>query len=342
MHEPVPQNGTTANVTVVILTRDEELHIARAMASVSGFADRIVVVDSGSTDATVSIARAQGAVVLRREWRGYADQFNWALAMLPPDTQWVLRLDADEIVDAALAAEITRDLASTDPDVAGIVIGRRMTFQRQPIRFGGVAPSRSVRLFRYGQAHIEARWMDEHVICDGRLAVFKGSIVDDNLKPLTWWIEKHNRYASREAADLLRLEHADAEDTGADASCPRGPAGRRRWLKHNIYARLPGGWRALGYIAYRLIIRLGVLDGGRGIAFHVLQGFWYRYLVDVKIAEVKRHMRVHDVDLDTAIGSVFALRGSTPTDTIAQDGSRRNPAANGAASLPVRERSHAA
>lgn len=93
-------------LTTLILTRDEERHIARAMGSVAGLGGRVVVVDSGSTDRTVEIARALGAGVLTHPWRNHATQFNWGLGQLPEDTGWVLRLDADEVVTPELAAQI--------------------------------------------------------------------------------------------------------------------------------------------------------------------------------------------------------------------------------------------
>ena len=85
-------------------------------------------------------------------------------------------------------------------------------------------------------------------------------------------------------------------------------AGMKRWLKEKVYARLPGGLRALAYFLYRYVVRLGFLDGQAGAAFHVLQGFWYRYLVDAKLAEVKRYMREHDADVTTAIERVLGIR----------------------------------
>ena len=117
-----------------------------------------------------------------------------------------------------------------------------------------------------------------------------------------------NSYASREAVDLLNLEyHFMPHDTVARL---RGghQAGVKRWLKEEIYARLPGGFRAFAYFFYRYVIRLGFLDGQAGTAFHFLQGFWYRYLVDAKVAEVKRAMREMNLDVAAAIERVLEIR----------------------------------
>ena len=294
-------------LTAIILTRNEERHIARALASVAGLADRCLIVDSGSTDRTVEIARERGAEVVTHLWVNYATQFNWGLDELPADTGWVLRLDADEVVTADLAAEIKAKLASLSPSIDGVYISRRMTFLGRRIRWGGVFPVRVLRLFRHGRGRCENRWMDEHVLVEGETAEFQGEIVDDNLNSLTWWTEKHNAYASREVVDLLNLEYRFmAYETVADLKGGQ-QAGVKRWLKEKVYARLPGGFRALAYFLYRYILRLGFLDGREGLIFHVLQGFWYRFLVDAKLHEVRSYMRQSNADPVTAIKEVLGI-----------------------------------
>ncbi|KFE33431.1 glycosyltransferase family 2 protein [Thioclava atlantica] len=294
-------------LTVVILTRDEERHIARAIGSVTGIAERIFVADSGSTDRTVTIAEALGAEVRFNPWRNYATQFNWALDQLPQDTEWVLRLDADEIVTPELAREIGAQLAGLGADIDGAWVSRRMTFLGRPIRWGGVFPVRVLRLFRHGRGRCEDRWMDEHVLVSGPTADFSGEIVDDNLNSLTWWTAKHNAYASREVVDLLNLRYRFmTHETVADLRGGK-QAEVKRWIKEHLYARLPGGSRAFIYFVYRYFIRLGFLDGREGTAFHVMQGFWYRFLVDAKLFEVERHMQRHGSDAPAAIKAVLGI-----------------------------------
>lgn len=293
-------------LTVLILTRDEERHIARAIASVGEFASDILVVDSGSTDRTVEIARSLGAEVKVNHWRNYATQFNWGLDQLPPGTGWVMRLDADEVVSPGLAAEIRAALPGLGPEIKGINIGRRMAFMGRPIRHGGVFPIRVLRIFWHGAGRCENRWMDEHIKVSGKTADLKGEILDDNLNSLTWWTAKHNSYASREVVDLLNLEHGfTVHDSVAGFS--GGQAGVKRWLKEKVYARLPGGLRALVYFFYRYVLRFGFLDGREGLAFHVLQGFWYRFLVDAKLAEIRAYMVRHQVDAPSAIRAVLDI-----------------------------------
>jgi glycosyltransferase involved in cell wall biosynthesis len=295
-------------LTAIILTHNEELHLARCLDSLEGIATALLVVDCFSTDRTVDIARAHGAIVVQHPWVNYATQFNWALDHLPDDSEWILRIDADEVVTQTLAAEIRRRLGTLGAEIAGVYCGRRMTFQGKAIRYGGLFPIRVLRLFRHRQGRCELRWMDEHIKVNGVTTDFRGDLIDDNLNTLSWWIEKHNKYASREAVDLLNLQYGFMpRDTVSSLLSGRQPA-VKRWLKEEVYARLPGGSRALLYFLYRYVLRLGFLDGTAGTAFHVLQGFWYRYLVDAKVSEVKRYMRRNDVSVQTAVLNVLGIR----------------------------------
>ena len=299
------------DLTVIILTRDEEIHLPRALASLAPLSARVIIVDSGSTDATTRIARAAGAEVWQNPWTNHAQQFNWALDQLGSQTRWVFRLDADEVVTPALVAQINAGL----PDVAGIFVGRSMWFQGAPVRHGGLFPAQMLRLFRHGQGRVEPRWMDEHIVVDGATAHLSGQIIDDNRKPLDWWMAKHNAYASREVVDILNHRHGFmAGPTGR----PDGKAGTKRWIKDHIYARLPFGLRAGVYFLYRYILRLGFLDGRQGRAFHWLQGFWYRYLVDAKLAEVERFIAREHASPVAAIRAVLGI-DLTPSGVARKD-----------------------
>lgn len=294
-------------VAAVILTFNEEQHLDRCIDSIEGVVDDVYVVDSFSTDGTSSVCARRGVFFLQNPWFNYATQFNWALSMLPGNVDWVLRIDADEYISPELAVEINAKLPHLGPEVKGAVVGRRMTFLGNPVNFGGVFPVRVLRLFRLGEGQCENRWMDEHIKVDGCVVEFDGEMVDDNKKGLTWWVDKHNSYASREAVDLLNLDFGFMPHDTVASVRRGGQAGLKRWLKEYGYARLPLGWRAFAYFFYRYIIRLGFLDGD-GASFHVLQGLWYRYLVDAKVAEVKRHMRTRRVDVKTAIHEVLKIK----------------------------------
>lgn len=293
------------SVTVVILTLNEARHIERALLSVAAIADVTLVVDSGSTDRTVEIARAMGAEVLTNPFVNQARQFNWALDQLPVDTDWVLRLDADEVVSGELAGEITARLPALPEDVAGLTVPRRIAFLGRPIQHGGVFPTHVLRLFRFGRGRSEDRWMDEHITVEGRVEALEGELLDDNLNPLGWWIDKHNRYASREALEVLLAERRSCGATPAAVISRQ--ATTKRWIKRNIYGRMPVGLRAAAYFFYRYLLRGGFRDGYPGLAFHVLQGFWYRFLIDAKLFEARRNLARHDGDLTATSRDVLGI-----------------------------------
>lgn len=289
-------------LAVVILTYNEAIHIRRCIESVKSVADEIVVVDSGSTDGTQEIAKSLGAKVYKHPWVNYAIQFNWALDHVPIEAKWIMRLDADEYPDKTLVEEIRSKLLGADEKTCGYAVRRPTTFLGKRIRFGGISP-RLLRIWRTGQGRCEMRWMDEHIVLErGDIQKLKGNLVDHNLNYLTWWMDKHNRYASREAVDLLleseNVSNAARMSTGAKV---------KRWLKRHAYAFLPLGFRAFMFWIYRMTFRLGVLDGPRGWMFHTLQGLCYRILVDAKIVQVRWYQKEKKCSLQKAIGEVLDI-----------------------------------
>lgn len=287
----------TADITVLILTKNEEDNLPKALASVKGFARRVVVVDSGSTDRTLEIARAAGADVYEHAWRNYADQLNWGLDHTAIDTTWTFRLDADEEVLPELAEAIgagAGGLARVPAEVDGIEVGRRMYFLGRWIRHGGMYPRHHVRIFRTGRVRCELALMDEHMVVPGRVVRFAGDIKDDNAKPLRWWIAKHNWYSDREVFDLLERERATQLPGLVEARLFGSHAERVRWLKQHVYGRVPPAWRSWLYYLYRYYLLLGFLDGPEGRIYHFLQAYWYRFLCDAKLLEASRDARIRE------------------------------------------------
>ena len=295
-------------ITAVILTFNEQMHLQRCIDSILPLTKDIVVVDSFSTDETVAIAKRNGATVLQRAWENnHAIQFNWALGQLPSDTQWVFRIDADEMLTPELIHAVQNAVSTASPEIVGIECTRQMKFQGSLLRHGGMGGTRVLRLFRYGHGRSESRWMDEHIKVDGQTMSVPGALIDDNLNSLSWWIAKHNNYASREAVDLLNLKYgfSHADSVAQQASVTR--LSLKRKIKESIYARLPGGLRAQLYFIYRYFLLCGFLDDAQGRSFHFLQAYWYRYLADAKVQEVERYMKSHGVDVQTAIEKVLAI-----------------------------------
>jgi hypothetical protein len=221
---------------------------------------------------------------------------------------WVFRLDADEFVSAELASTLRTRLGQVEVDVDGIYVWRELVFLGKNIQHGGLFPLKVLRIFRPTRGRCENRWMDEHIVVQGGTIAFDGSIVDHNLQSLTWWTRKHNDYASREAIDLLNLEYGLIEVSRTQVGSVTGGEGTKRFLKEKIYSRLPGGLRAFFFFIYRYIFRLGFLDGRAGTVFYVLQAFWYRFLVDSKVAEIKRLMIAEKIDVRSAIQRETGIR----------------------------------
>lgn len=295
-------------ISVIVLTKDEELHIARCIQSL-GFSHEIFIVDSGSTDKTIEIASSLGAKVFANPWLNYASQFNWGLDNLPITGDWVMRMDADEYVTLDLRQKIVDKLSIVAEDISGFYVKRKVNFMGTWMRHGGYYPVMLLRIWRTGVGRCEERWMDEHVLLkSGSTVLLNGDIVDDNLNNLSTWTAKHNGYATREAIDLLNIKYGFSVKTGIDPLNAKNQESRKRWIKENVYSNLPIGLRALIYFLYRYILRLGFLDGQRGFVFHLLQGFWYRFLVDAKVMEVEKLMRDRCLDAKAVLTSEYGIK----------------------------------
>ncbi len=282
-----------SQLSILLLTGNEEKNIEKCLRSIAPLGARVFIVDSESTDRTVALAQAMGATVLSRPWDTYAEQFNWGLAHAGIDTPWTMRMDADEEITPELAVALTDFLASPPADVVGVYVRRRVYFMGQWIRHGGYYPTWLLRVFRTGTAACEALFMDEHmVVSGGRVISLAADIIDKNNKDLTFWINKHNSYASREVKDILNKQQAARDNAPQSGVLTATVTGKqdatKRWLKDNLYLRLPLFWRPMLYFFYRYVLRLGFLDGTRGLIFHFLQAFWYRFLVDAKLYEHRR------------------------------------------------------
>lgn len=163
------------DLSVVILTKDEELHIARCLDNVDSIAKEIFIIDSYSTDKTIEIASRYPKVkILQNKWiNNYAYQFNWGLDNAPITGKWVLRLDADEYLMPELIEELKHKLPSMSENVSGISFNRRHIFMDKWMKHG-IYPVTLLRLFRNGKGRCEQRLMDEHIqISDGDNIVFK-------------------------------------------------------------------------------------------------------------------------------------------------------------------------
>ena len=297
-------------IVAIILTLNEEQHLERCINNLKQIANKIFVVDCYSTDKTVILAKSLGATVIQNKWVNHALQFNWALSQIDSDADWVVRVDADEYLSERLISELKILLPIIDTNINGIIWGRRIKFLGSLIQHGGIFPVYVLRFFRYGYGRSEIRWMDEHIKVSGEVVKVDGEMIDDNLNTLSWWIDKHNRYSTLEALDILNKEFNSTRNDSIGSLSDGQQASKKRWIKEQIYGRLPLGSRAFIYFIYRYFIRLGFLDGPHGLSFHLLQGFWYRFLVDQKITEVKNYMALNSCTFKVAIKNILNLENT--------------------------------
>tara|TARA_B110000114_G_C15092499_1_gene399400 strand:- start:913 stop:1812 length:900 start_codon:yes stop_codon:yes gene_type:complete len=275
------------SITSIILTYNEELHIARCIENIQEISDQVYVIDSFSTDKTVEIAKEMGAIVLKHKWPGnQAEQFNWALENIDIKYKWIFRLDADEYLLPELIEEINVKISSLDPSITGVVFKRRHIFLGKWIKRGEY-PKRILRLFQAGKAVCEQRLMDEHIqLLEGHDIEFENDFVDHNLHNLAWWIDKHNNYSIRDAIETLDIELNIIGNVDENKIIGKG-AEIKRNQKHK-YTKLPFFWRATFYFVYRYFIKGGFLEGKEAFLWHFFQGWWYRMLIDAKIYEIKK------------------------------------------------------
>ena len=286
-------------ITLIILTYNEELHLQRCLESVKNLAERIIIVDSFSTDKTCEIAQQFGAEVIQRKFVNQAEQFQWALENTNISTEWVFRLDADEYILPELYQEIKEKLNHLPQEIKGINLKRRLYFQSSWIKHGGFYPLRLLRIWRNGAAVMEQKMMDEHtVLMHGKSIDFDHDFVDENLSSLVKWTEKHNNYSTREAIMRLDAQYHFLEQN------------QQNLHKSNkqFYLKIPLFLRAFVYFCYRYFIKFGFLDGKNGLIWHVLQGFWYQFLVDAKIFQIEYLAKKENITVKQIIEEKFNFK----------------------------------
>jgi glycosyltransferase involved in cell wall biosynthesis len=294
-------------LTVIILTYNETMHIERCINSVINLASRIIVVDSYSSDNTTEIAVKLGVEVFQNKFINQAVQFQWALDNCSIKDDWILRLDADEYLTKKLIEEIANKLPNISDEINGVFLKRRVYFMDKWIKYGGYYPIKLLRLWRNGTAVVEQKWMDEHIILKEGISIeFKNDFIDYNLNNLQWWTQKHNNYSTREVIEYFD-EKLDFFKSKKISHIEQTQASRKRENKVNYYNKAPLFFRALLYFIYRYIFKLGFLDGKRGVIWHFLQGFWYRFLVDAKIYQIKYIAKKEKMSIEDVIIKVFEI-----------------------------------
>jgi glycosyltransferase involved in cell wall biosynthesis len=272
-------------ISVIILTFNEEQNIAACLDSVK-WSDDVLVLDSFSTDRTVEIARASGARVLQNRFTNFAEQRNFGLAHGGFKHDWILHLDADEIVTQELRDEVRAAVQDSKRDA--YQVASKMMFNGHWLRYAGLYPSYQVRFGRREKLRfVQVGHGQREQMSAGKIGTLKSSLVHNSFsKGIHDWLEKHNRYSLAEALDLMQKEKGEALDI-AGVFTVSDPVRRRRALKRLSF-RLPCR-PALRFI-YMYFFRLGFLDGRAGVTYCRLLSM-YEYMINLKVDELRRQAR---------------------------------------------------
>lgn len=276
------QNAVSIPVSIIIMTRNEEANIGRCLDALRGF-DQVFVVDSGSTDATLQIAKEHGVAVVSFVWNGrYPKKKQWCLENLPFRHDWVFYVDADEIVTPELCDEIAAAVANPG-DIVGFYIRGKAVVHGRVLQHG--QPHRKLSLLNRHKSHfpvcndldITKMWEVEghyQPIVDGRIGMLRNALIHHDCKSLYAWFERHNRYSDWEA--ILRTRDDLSAMSGKEPLI-------RRMMKH-LFNVLP--FRPLALFLYSYILKAGFLDGRAGFDYAIMRAFYY-WMIEVKGRETK-------------------------------------------------------
>ncbi len=275
--------------SIIILTLNEEIHIARLLDSLEGLNAKIFVLDSGSTDSTINICHSLNVQTLTHAFIDHPSQWHYALNNFKIETPWIIALDADQTLSKELYT-LLRNFSDCDfKNVNGIYFNRKNFFKGQWIKHGGYFPKYLLKMFRTGIGYSDlTESFDHRFQVQGNTLVWKkGYLIEENLKEnqIKFWINKHNIYSDLAAKGHMEIDIKKAY--GSKYYFFGSPNQKNAQLK-SIWHKLPIYLRPFLYFAYRLIVLRGILDGKNGIIFHFLQAFWFRLIVDIKIDELKK------------------------------------------------------
>lgn len=272
----------------IIITYNEEVHLPRLLKSIVDLDAPIYVLDSGSTDNTLNIAKEYNAEVLIHPFENHPKQWDFALKNFNIKTPWVICLDADQVVTPELKHKLINFKDEDHADIDGIYFNRKNFFKGRWLKYGGYYPMYLLKMIRFGKGYSDLNEnMDHRFIVPGKTIVWKdGHILEENLKEnnIKFWIDKHNRYsdlvAQEEVERMLNIRTQTVKPAFFGSPDERTACMKRIWWQ------MPRYTRPVIYFLYRLFFQLGILDGRNGVIFHFLQGFWFRLIVDVKIDEI--------------------------------------------------------
>lgn len=279
-------NGEKLPITVVILTKNEEEVIVNAIKSAEHHFSEIIVLDSFSDDSTVELALLNSAKVFQNTFFGYASQRNFALKEMSKVNEWVLFLDADEVISEELVHELHQVFKRLVTEGFGMAYLRRKDFfMGQWIRRSSGYPTWFGRLCHAPSVRVE-REINEEYHCDLQTMRLSGHLLHYPFaKGLAYWIDRHNRYSTAEAKEKVNSPRIEPR-----LIFTRDPGLRRKGLKQ-LYMLLP--FRPLVGFLYLYVLNGGFLDGKAGLRFAILRAF-YEFLIDLKLDEIRVSSKVRE------------------------------------------------
>lgn len=300
-------NNTLLPVSAIIMTYNEEANINDCLESLFTWVSDIIIIDSYSTDNTLEIASRFTNRIFQNPWKNYSSQYIWAMENTCIQNEWVLRIDADERWTEKGFHELSEIIKKDEFD--GVYVKMKMFFMHRWMKYGDFYPNYFLRVYKKSKGQIENRWMDEHINVEGHTTISNIDVIEYNYDRqfnISGWITKHNHYATREAVEFLMAKYAlSKSDTIANLSGNKTE--RKRWIKENIYYRIPLFTRPFLYFLYRYIIKRGFLDGKEGFVFLVLQAFWYRFLVDTKIYQIEYISKREHIDIKAVLRKFYDM-----------------------------------
>jgi glycosyltransferase involved in cell wall biosynthesis len=268
------------DVSIMIPTLNESVHLKRLLPLLKALKIPFFVLDSYSSDDTTSLAKRYGGKVIQGRWKTFSEKLNFGLKKNPYQSQWIIRIDADEYFDQNFIKFLESGaIKKIADDVDGIYINRKLYFMGQWMKHGGFYPGRIIRIMRPDRCVFEHKILDEHVEIK-KFEVLDIDIIDNPLYDLTHFIQKYIRYA-----EVYRYGYFSKKFSSR--VIPRKGQSRFKSFLQNTFLKSPPFLRCFMYWVYRYFIKFGFLDGMRGLIFITYHAFFYRFLIDSLIYEYK-------------------------------------------------------
>ena len=295
-------------ITAIVMTYNEERNLEECLKSIYDYVDEIIIVDSYSNDKTEEISKKYTSKFYTNKFINHSKQFIWALNNCDIKNEWILRIDADERWTPKGFDELYRIIKKENID--GVYVKMKIYFMDRWLKYGDMYPNYFLRVFKKSKGSMEDRWMDEHIKVDGKVYYSNIDVIESNYdrqENISLWTDKHNKYSTREAIEFLIMSEK-LKEIDSVANLFGNKTERKRWIKENLYFKTPLFVRPFIYFIYRYFFKLGLLDGKEGFIFHMLHAFWYRFLVDTKIYQIRKLSEKFDKTIEEVIYEHYKIK----------------------------------